>query len=272
MMLMARAFTQAQKFGAQILIPDEATALACGREPDAARFQLTLASGEHVRTRCVVIATGARYRKLAIPNLGSFEGSSIHYWASPLEAQLCGGQEVVLVGGGNAAGQAIVSLAGQVTKLWVLVRGTSLEDSMSRYLIDRIQALPNVDVLLQTEIVALDGQNGLLEGIRWRSTATGEETQRPVKHLFLFIGAEPNTDWLAPSGVALDANGFVRTGADVDGGRAPLETSYRGVFAQGDVRAGSVKRVASAVGEGAQVIAAVHALLADHGAPGGRHG
>jgi thioredoxin reductase (NADPH) len=271
MQLMARAYTQAQKFGARVAIPDRVTALACGTDGGGSRFQLTLANDEAVRARSVVIATGARYRHLGVPNIETFEGC-VHYWASPLEGQLCGGQEVVLVGGGNSAGQAIVFLSGHATKVWVLVRGPGLETSMSRYLVDRIRALPNVEVLLQTEVTALEGRGGTLDGIRWRNTASGEETYRPVKHLFLFIGAEPNTDWLAPSGVALDAKGFVRTGTDTNSERASLETSYRGVFAIGDVRSGSVKRVASAVGEGAQVIAAVHGLLADRGAPGGRHG
>ena len=272
MQLMARAYTQAQKFGARVAIPDRVTALACGTDGDGSRFQLTLASDETARARSVVIATGAQYRRLAVPNLEQFEGAGVHYWASPLEAQLCAGQEVVLVGGGNSAGQAIVYLSGHVKKVWVLVRGPSLEANMSSYLIDRIRALPNVEVLLQTEVTGLEGKGGTLESVRWRSAASGEETHAPVKHLFLFIGAEPNTDWLAPSGVTLDAKGFVRTGDDIGNERPLLETSYRGVFAIGDVRAGSVKRVASAVGEGAQVIAAVHGLLAEHAAPGGRHG
>jgi thioredoxin reductase (NADPH) len=166
----------------------------------------------------------------------------------------------------------VVYLATHVQRVWMLVRGHSLEATMSRYLVERIRALPNVEVLLHTEISALEGRDGTLDGIRRRSGASGEDTYCPVKHLFSFIGAEPNTDWLAPSGVTLDVKGFVRTGAGVGSDHAPLETSYRGVYAIGDVRAGSTKRVAAAVGEGAQVVAAVHTLLADRGASGGRHG
>ena len=214
-------------------------------------------------TRAVVIASGARYRRLDVPNLAEFEASSIHYWASPLEGKLCTGQEVALVGAGNSAGQAVVYLASQVAKVWLLVRGRSLEASMSRYLVDRIAALPNVEVLVQTEVTALEGQGGMLEAVRWRHLPSGEETRRPMRHLFLFIGADPNTAWLSQSDMALDDKGFVRTGADLGNGHRPLETSRPGVFAIGDVRAGSVKRVAAAVGEGAQVVATLHAFLAD---------
>ena len=167
---------------------------------------------------------------------------------------------MALVGAGNSAGQAAVYLASQVAKVWLLVRGPSLEASMSRYLIDRIRGLPNVEVLSQAEVSGLEGHDGMLEAVRWRGP-TGEEVRRPIRHLFLFIGAEPNTDWLSGSGVGLDAKGFVLTGTEA-GGRRPLETSRQGVFAIGDVRAGSVKRVAAAVGEGAQVVAALHAFLA----------
>src|SRR6185503_4331798 len=184
--------------------------------------------------------------------------TSVHYWASPLEGKLCAGQEVALVGAGNSAGQAVVYLASQVAKVWLLVRGADVQSSMSRYLVDRIEGLANVEVLTRTEVCALEGRDGMLAAIRWRRHASGEETQRPVRHLFLFIGADPNTDWLAGAGVALDAKGFVKTGPDA-GDRRPLETSLPGVFAIGDVRAGSVKRVAAAVGEGAQVVATLHA-------------
>jgi thioredoxin reductase (NADPH) len=210
-----------------------------------------------------VIATGAQYRRLAVTNLAAFEAASVHYWASPVEAKLCARQEVALVGAGNSAGQAAVYLASHVAKVWMLVRGPSLAATMSRYLVDRITGLPNVEVLLQTQVTALEGQRGMLEAIRWRRLTTGEETRRPLRHLFLFIGADPNTTWLSRSDVALDAKGFVRTGGDLGNGRRGLETSRDGVFAIGDVRAGSVKRVAAAVGEGAQVVAAVHAFLAD---------
>lgn len=265
MALMARAFNQAQKFGADMGIPDEVERLECNPDGGGGRYQVRLATGERVRARTVVIASGAKYRRLAVEELAAFEASSVHYWASPLEGKLCAGQEVVLVGAGNSAGQAVVYLASQVAKVWLLVRGRSLEASMSRYLVDRIAALPNAEVLLHTEVSALEGRGSILEAIRWRHVPSGEETRRAIRHLFLFIGADPNTSWLAESGVALDAKGFVRTGADVAPGGRPLETSRHGVFAIGDVRAGSTKRVAAAVGEGAQVIATIHAFLADAG-------
>jgi thioredoxin reductase (NADPH) len=185
----------------------------------------------------------------------------VHYWASPLEARLCKGEEIVLVGGGNSAGQAIVFLAAHAAKVWVLVRGAGLEASMSRYLIDRIAALPNVELARRSRITALEGEAGQLEAVRWRGD-DGVEVRRPVRNLFLFIGADPNTDWLAGSGVALDAKGFVLTGREVGPERHLLETSRPGVFAIGDARAGSTKRVAAAVGEGAQVVAALHEVLA----------
>jgi thioredoxin reductase (NADPH) len=255
--LMARAYNQAQKFGVEMAIPDEVSGLQCRGDADG-RFVLKLSNGERVTARSVVIASGARYRQLAVENLDSFEASSVHYWASPLEGKLCAGQEVALVGAGNSAGQAAVYLASQVAKVWLLVRGRELASSMSRYLVDRIGGLSNVEVVTQAEITTLEGHDGMLEAIRWRRKTTGEETQRPIRHLFLFIGADPNTDWLSGSGVALDAKGFVLTGDD----RRLLETSRRGVFAIGDVRSGSVKRVAAAVGEGAQVVATLHAFLA----------
>ncbi len=263
--LMARAFTQAQKFGAELAIPDEVVRLQCRPPGDGARFQLGLANDERVSARAVVIASGAKYRRLEVANLGAFEGSGVHYWASPLEGKLCAGQEVALVGAGNSAGQAAVYLASQVAKVWLLVRGPSLEANMSRYLVERITGLPNVEVLAQTGVCALEGEGGIMNAIRWRNLPSGEETRRPIRHLFLFIGAEPNTAWLSQSDVALDDKGFVRTGADLENGRRPLETSRDGIFAIGDVRAGSVKRVAAAVGEGAQVVATLHAFLADAG-------
>ena len=258
--LMARAYNQAQKFGVEMAIPDEVTALEPG--PDGVQH-LRLTSGETVRARSVVIASGALYRRLAVPGLEAFEASSVHYWASPLEARLCKDQEVVLVGGGNSAGQAIVFLAGHAAKVWVLVRGAGLEATMSRYLIDRIAALPNVEVLTGAEITGLEGADGLLEAVRWRRRGEGE-ARYAIRNLFLFIGADPNTDWLAGSGVALDAKGFVLTGRDVGADRRLLETSRPAVFAIGDARAGSTKRVAAAVGEGAQVVAALHEFLAAH--------
>jgi len=266
MALMARAYNQAQKFGAEMAIPDEVVRLRCQPPDHDVRFQLGLANDERVSARSVVIASGAQYRRLEVANLASFEGSSVHYWASPLEGKLCAGQEVALVGAGNSAGQAVVYLARQVAKVWLIARGPSLEASMSRYLVDRIAALPNVEVVVQTEVSALEGQGGVLEAVRWRHLSSGQETRRPIRHLFLFIGAEPNTAWLSGTDIALDDKGFVRTGAELGCGGRPLGTSRDGIFAIGDVRAGSVKRVAGAVGEGAQVVAALHAFLAD-----GRH-
>jgi thioredoxin reductase (NADPH) len=265
MALMARAYNQAQKFGVEMVIPDEAKLLGAATDTSGARYMLDVGDGEAVRTRTVVIASGARYRRPDIANLAQFEGSSVHYWASPIEARLCQGQEVALVGAGNSAGQAAVYLASHVRKVVLLARGGSLDASMSRYLVERIKAQPNIEVLTQTEIVALDGDDGNLGNVRWRNHASGVETTRPIRHLFLFIGADPNTDWLAHCNVALDAKGFVRTGSDIGPTHGLMETSRSGVFAIGDVRSGSVKRVAAAVGEGAQVVAALHAYLAQGG-------
>jgi thioredoxin reductase (NADPH) len=267
MALMARAFNQAQKFGAEMVIPSEVVGFHCRGGADGARFELDLANAEHVRTRAVVIASGAAYRRLAVPGIDAFEGTSIHYWASPVEAKLCATQEVALVGAGNSAGQAAVYLASHAAKVWMLVRGPSLDATMSRYLVDRIAGLPNVEVQLRSEVCALEGRGGVLEAIRWRRGPTGAETVQRVGHLFLFIGAAPNTAWLSRSDVALDEKGFVLTGPELGAGRGPLATSRDGVFAIGDARAGSIKRVAAAVGEGAYVVAALHAYLADE-APG----
>jgi thioredoxin reductase (NADPH) len=222
---------------------------------------LKLANDERATARSVVVASGARYRKLMVENLEAYEGSCVHYWASPIEGKLCAGSEVALVGAGNSAGQAIVYLASVVSKVWLLVRGRDLSASMSRYLIDRIEGLPNVEVVTGAEVTSLHGHDGALHEICWRKRDTGEETRRPIRHVFLFIGAEPNTDWLARTGIALDPKGFVLTGPDAGNGHRPLETSRRGVFAIGDIRAGSVKRVAASVGEGAQVVATLHAYL-----------
>ena len=263
--LRARAYNQAQKFGVETAIPDEVTGLDVEDDFAPRRVVLTLSNNERVSARSLVIASGARYRRLSIPNLEGFEGASVHYWASPLEAKLCAGQEVALVGGGNSAGQAAVYLANQAAKVWLLVRGDDLAASMSRYLVDRIRGLAKVEVLTRASVTGLEGHDGMLEAIRWRRGASGEEVRRPIQHLFLFIGAEPNTDWLAGSGVALDAKGFVLTGADTSKKLRPLETSREGVFAIGDVRSGSIKRVAAAVGEGAQVVATLHAHLATAG-------
>ncbi|UVF22690.1 FAD-dependent oxidoreductase (plasmid) [Microvirga terrae] len=271
MALMARAYTQAQKFGAEMAMPDEAVGLEGEGPSGSGPYVVTLLNQERVRARSVVIATGARYRRLEVPDLERFEGSCVHYWASPLEKKLCTGQEIALVGGGNSAGQAVVYLASQVAKVWLLVRGQDLGKSMSRYLVDRISGLPNVEIITQAQITGLEGQPGQLEAVRWR-LATGEEIRRSMRHLFLFIGASPNTQWLDPSQVVLDPKGFVLTGADVAPGRRLLETSLNGVFAVGDVRSGSVKRVAGAVGEGAQVVAAIHAFLTKDAVPGRARG
>ena len=257
--LTARAFNQAQKFGVEMAIPKTVTGLDCPCESSSGMFVLCLADDERVRARSVVVATGARYRRLAVENLPSFEGSSVHYWASPLEARLCAGQEVAVVGGGNSAGQAVVYLATVVSKVWLLLRGKDLAAKMSSYLVERIGGLENVEVVPQATISALEGANGFLEAVRWRNGDL-TEVRRPIRHLFLFIGADPNSAWLTGGGVALDGKGFVLTGGEV--GRRALETSRAGIFAVGDIRSGSIKRVATAVGDGAQVVASLHQYLA----------
>jgi thioredoxin reductase (NADPH) len=254
MALMGRAFSQAQKFGVEIAIPDEAVKLECGNDP----CHLLLGTGERVQARSVVIATGARYRRLGVDRLDEFEGSSVHYWASPLEADLAANEEVTLVGGGNSAGQATVFLASRARHVTVVAR-RPLSETMSQYLIERIESLPNVDVVIGAEVSRLDGADGALEGVSLRCRTSGKEDECPCRFLFSFIGAEPNTDWLQASGLKLDERGFVLTGGD---DRFPLETNKRGIFAVGDVRSGSVKRVAASVGDGAQVVAAIHQYLA----------
>jgi thioredoxin reductase (NADPH) len=241
-------------------IPDEVTSLTA-EDGNASRLALNLQTGERVTARSVVIATGARYRRLDVESLDAFEASSVHYWASPIEAKLCASHDVALVGAGNSAGQAAVYLASQGAKVCMLVRRRDLRDTMSRYLADRIFGLANVEVVTDVTVSGLEGQDGTLQVVRWRRGATGREIGRPIRHLFLFIGADPNTNWLSGSGVALDAKGFILTGDDAGDARHALETTRRGVFAIGDVRAKSVKRVAAAVGEGAQVVAALHSFL-----------
>jgi thioredoxin reductase (NADPH) len=257
MALMGRAFSQAQKFGVEVAIPDEAVKLECGNDP----CHVQLATGERVQARAVVIATGARYRRLEVERLEEYEGSSVHYWASPLEADLCGGQDVALVGGGNSAGQATVFLAGHAHRVTLIAR-RPLEQTMSQYLIDRIRGLPNVEVVIGCEVSGLEGADGQLAAISCRSPRTGTVTRRDARYLFSFIGAEPNTNWLLPSGLKLDPRGFVITGEEAGESRFGLETSRSGVFAVGDVRSSSVKRVAASVGDGAQVVASIHAYLA----------
>jgi thioredoxin reductase (NADPH) len=268
--LTGRAYVQAQKFGARMVIPAEVV------RPDLteAPLALRLDDGRRVKAQTVVVATGARYRRLNIPNLSDFEGRGVWYWASPIEARLCRDEEIVLVGGGNSAGQAAVFLRNFAKKIWMLVRGPSLAESMSQYLIDRIRAIDNIEVLTNTEIVALYGsREKQLERVRWRNNVTGEETEKSIRHVFCFIGAEPATAWLRDCGVALDTKNFILTGSDVppearwsingSGRPLPLETSVRNVFASGDVRSGSVKRVGVAIGEGAVVGAELHAALSN---------
>jgi thioredoxin reductase (NADPH) len=271
--LTGRAYVQAQKFGARVMIPSEVVRL----DRMETQLGLHLSDGRRVKASTVVVATGARYRRLNVPNLGDFEGRGVWYWASPIEARLCRDEEIVLVGGGNSAGQAAVFLRSFAKKIWMLVRGPSLAESMSQYLIDRIKAIDNIEVLTRTEIVALYGsREKQLERVRWRNNVNGEETEKPIRHVFCFIGAEPATGWLRNSGIALDGKNFVLTGSDVPSGARPsnngsdrplsLETSVRGVFASGDVRSGSVKRVGAAIGEGAVVGAELHVARADRAA------
>ena len=272
--LAARAFVQAQKFGAEMVIPAEAVGLDCSQMP----YGIQLADGRRVKGSTVVVASGAHYRRPDIPRLREFEGRGVWYWASPIEARLCRNEEVALVGGGNSAGQAAVFLRDFAAKVWMLVRGPNLAESMSQYLIDRIAAADNIEVLTETEITVLSGSpEGQLECIRWRNRVTGAETEKPIRNVFIFIGADPATGWLKGCGVGLDANGFVRTGAalpatgmmEKSGPRRPfpLEAEVANVFAVGDVRAGSVKRVGAAIGEGAAAVAQIHTVLSNASVP-----
>lgn len=259
--LMGRAYTQAQKFGAEMAIPEEVKTLGEELHGDGKRLSLTLAAGNVVRARSVVIASGAEYRRLPLPNITDFEGTSVHYWASPLEARLCAAQEVALVGAGNSAGQAAVYLSAHAAKVWMIVRSRSLSATMSRYLCERIAAQPNIEVLLGTDVIDLQGERGDLHGISWRDQRTGTVVRRPLQHLFLFIGADPNTAWLSQCDVEVDARGFVLADPSAANGRLPFQTNRAGVFAVGDIRSGSTKRVAAAVGEGAQVVPTLHQYL-----------
>ena len=264
--LAGRAFTQAQKFGATILIPSEVAHLDCASATNGNLFTLHHADSRSVRSRVVVIATGARYRRPDCPALRAMEGHGVWYWASPIEARMCERQEVVVVGGGNSAGQAADYLSKHVSKVWMLVRGASLAASMSKYLIDRLEAIPNIEIRKLTEIIGVTGtpESGL-QSVTWCQRDTNQQETRPIRHVFLFLGAVPITEWLAHCGVALDHHGFVTTGKD---GRMPLESSVPGVFAIGDVRSGSVKRVGAAIGEGAAAVPQIHAFLARQGQPG----
>jgi thioredoxin reductase (NADPH) len=268
--LTGRALNQAQKFGAQVAIPLETTRLRCDGSRDGETVELTLSEQGSVRARAVVVASGARYKRPAIVNLKPFEGYNVHYWASPVEAKLCTDQEIALVGAGNSAGQAVVFLAPQVRRLTMIVRADGLEASMSRYLVDRIRSLGNIDVLVQSELAELHGDHaGALEAATVRNRASGATTRLQMRQLFLFIGAEPNTAWLGGC-LALDEKGYILTGSQngpqgATDSRLPatfsLQTSLPRVFAIGDVRSGSTKRVASAVGKGAAVVAQIHSIL-----------
>jgi thioredoxin reductase (NADPH) len=255
--LAGRAFTQALKFGAEIAVPLQVERLDCAGNS----LVLELTGHRRLKARAVVVATGARYRRPDVANLATFEGAGVSYWASPIEARLCAGEDIALVGGGNSAGQATVFLAPQVNRLHLIVR-RDLSETMSRYLIDRIAALPNVEIHVGAEISALEGDHASgLTAVTFRTRAHGRvdgtTCRKDLRHLFLFIGADPNTGWL--EGCAeTDDKGFLVTGK----GALPLETSLPGVFAIGDVRAGSTKRVAAAVGEGAAVVAQIHAMIA----------
>jgi len=258
--LAGRAYNQALKFGAEIAIPLEVARLDCGsiEAPGQAPLKLELTTGAVVQARTVVVASGARYRRPPIENLSIFEGAGVSYWASPVEARLCEGEEVALVGGGNSAGQAVAFLAPKVKKLHLIIRGEGLEASMSQYLIERIAALPNVELHVRTEVAALKGdhRSGLVGAI-YRDRTTGETHHCDLRHLFLFVGADPNANWVEDC-VTVDAKGFVVTG----GSPLSLQTDRPGVFAIGDVRADSTKRVAAAVGEGAAVVSQIHQYLA----------
>jgi thioredoxin reductase (NADPH) len=257
---------QAQKFGAEILIPAQASALDCKCAGPRGELTVTLVDGRKVRSRTVVIASGARYRRPECQRLSEFEGRGVWYWASALEAKMCAQSEVVIVGGGNSAGQAAVFLAQYASKVRMLVRGPGLAASMSRYLIDRLHAIPNVELHTDTEISGIEGDASGLSAVRWRNSRTLVQEQRPIRHVFLFVGADPETGWLQGCGVAFDSNGFVLTGSDCatsasSGASALLASSVPGVFAVGDVRSGSVKRVGGAIGEGAAVVASIHRYL-----------
>ncbi|RYH67870.1 MAG: cyclic nucleotide-binding domain-containing protein [Alcaligenaceae bacterium] len=263
MALTARAFNQAQKFGVEMMIPVTVTSLDCARTDGA--FRLGLDDGEEIRAKSVVVASGARYRRPDIERLSDFEGRGVWYWASPIEARLCAGQDIALVGGGNSAGQAAVFLSSLARSVRMVIRGGGLAESMSRYLIERIEAMPNIELVFDTEVVTLGGNpaSGLAK-VTTRSRLSGETATIDIGNLFLFVGADPATAWLTDCGVTLDRAGFVTTGLPVHGRVVQtLETSVPGIFAVGDVRSGSVKRVGGAIGEGAQVVAALHGFLGE---------
>lgn len=266
--LASRAITQAEKFGAKMMVARNVLRLECGRRP----YKVVLDDGAQLEARSIVIATGAQYNKPKIPNLARFEGQGVYYGATFMESQLCGGDDIIVVGGGNSAGQAAVYMSQTLRRVHMLVRSGQLSDTMSRYLIQRIEQNPAIEIHYRTEIVALEG-DAHLERVTWRNNQTGETFTHPIRHVFIMAGASPRTEWLKGC-LALDDKGFILTGRDLDGAsdkpawplaRVPqmLETSLPGVFAVGDVRSGNVKRVASAVGEGAIAIHLVHRTLTE---------
>lgn len=263
-----RASAQAQKFGAQVLIANKAMKLNCDRRP----YEINVDCGQTIRAKSIVIASGAQYKKPQIENLSKFEGQGVYYGATRIEAQLCGKEDVIIVGGANSAGQAAVYLSQTAGKVHMVVRSNQLSDTMSRYLIQRIEENPAIELHYCTEIVGLEGDTQL-ERVIWRDKNTGETSTHDIRHVFMMTGASPRTDWLKGC-IALDDKGFVLTGRDLDPvlpeyhwplQRVPLmlETSLPGVFAVGDARSGNVKRVASAVGEGSIAISLVHRVLAE---------
>jgi len=268
--LASRAVLQAEKFGAQMMVGEKVVQIRCDQRP----YQLTLQNGGLIETQSIVIATGAQYNKPKVENLAQFDGRGIYYAATFMEAQVCAGEEIIVVGGGNSAGQAAVFLAETAQKVYMLVRGKELSETMSRYLIQRIVENPGIDLHLETEIVGLAGDSHL-ERVTWRDRATGKESAHDIRHVFVMAGASPRTDWLRDC-LALDERGFVLTGRDLDPvlataplkwplSRPPamLETSLPAVYAVGDIRSGNVKRVASAVGEGSISIHLVQLALTD---------
>jgi thioredoxin reductase (NADPH) len=262
--LTARAFTQAQKFGADIMIPVTVRSLDCTRKDGA--FSVTLDGCDPLRSRAVVVASGARYRRPDIASLDKFEGRGVWYWASPVEARLCAGEEVALVGAGNSAGQAAVFLSGHAKRVLMIIRGGGLGASMSRYLIERIEATPNIELMFNTEITALEGDEAaLLRRIRWKSRLSDDEDSADIRNLFLFVGADPATSWLDGCGVTLDRGGFVVTGAQSEQNQgklvAPLETSVPGVYAVGDVANPLAPTISTAAGSGAAAAKAIYTLI-----------
>ena len=265
--LAGRAYAQVQKFGAHVIIAKSAAKLHCEQKP----LHVELDDGTSVAARSVVVATGAKYRRLSVPNAEHFEGVGIYYGATVMESQLCAGEEIVVIGGGNSAGQAAVFLARNAKRVYMLIRSDGLSETMSRYLIRRIEEEKKIELRTQTEITAVEGSNRL-ERISWRDKRGGKVETRDIRHVFVMTGADPNTDWLRRC-VVLDRAGFIKTGVDLTpedlaSSRWPLtrlprllETSVAGVFAVGDVRAGNIKRVASSVGEGAIAVAFVHQAL-----------